>query len=270
MEIELITLEDTQKPAINQIIDSLKDEKTKAIKCGDEAKANACWRELEGLELNLLYIQAFHNIKTEKYREAWIQLEQCEIKYKFLSENSTEDYLCDSRAVFIENYVSKWQSLYPYCVFASPGFKVGYYTCSICNHKIRPRSRCEHKKGKVYNGELCLHIGHELEFLEISIVSTPVQKYSVMHNDETLDFTLLKYLSDILENAFEEWNVNWTTMKFPAERFISVKTGDKCPCKSGNNFEACCMGQDEIEIPHVDFIFSKQLPNDKQAIIFPY
>lgn len=270
MKIELSTLKDVENPKINLIIDAIKKEKLKAVESGNEVKANDCWRELESIELDMLYIKAFHNIKIEEYREAWNQLEQCEIKYVFLKNNSSEEYLNNSRSEFIKDRVVKLQSLYPYCVFASPGFKVGYHTCSICDHKVRPRSRCEHKKGKIYNGELCLHVVHDLEWLEISIVTKPVQKYSVIHDDSTLDFTLLKGLSKYLDNAFEYWDLDWTTMKFPIERFTSVAKGDKCPCKSEKAFELCCMEKEEIEMPHVDFIFSKPLPNESEAITFPY
>jgi hypothetical protein len=270
MKIELITLGDTKKPEMNQIIELLKAGKEKAVQNGDEVKANNCWRELQAFELKVLFIQAFHNIKSKNYRDAWNELEQCEIIYSFISNNSSEEYLCDSRLAFIIDKITKWQSLYPYCLFCSPGFKVGYYSCSICDHKVRPRSRCAHKKGKVYNGELCLHVAHDLEMLEISMVTKPVQKYSVMHDDSTLDFTLLDRLSSFLDHAFEDWDLNWTTMKFPVERFKSVKNEDKCPCKSEKKFEVCCMEKEEVEIPHLDFIFSKPLPTDSESITFPY
>lgn len=270
MKIELLTLGDTKKPEVNKIIELLNAEKEKAAQNGDAIKANNCWRELQVLELNILFIRAFHNVKTKNYRGAWNELEQCELIYSFIRDNSSEEYLCNPRLAFIADKISKWQSLYPYCLFCSPGFKVGYYTCSICDHKIRPRSRCAHKKGKVYNGQLCLHVAHDLEMLEISMVTKPVQKYSVMHDDSTLDFTLLVRLSSFLDHAFEGWDLNWTTMKFLVERFKSVKNEDKCPCKSGNQFEVCCMGKEEVAIPHVDFIFSKPLPTDTEAITFPY
>lgn len=270
MKINLNSLEDSESPHISQMIEHLKDTKFKAIESGDEEQANNCWRWLESLDLNKLYIHAFHNIKNKEYRKGWNDLEQCEIKCGFLVKNSPDEFLINTRINFIKDKVEKLQSLYPYCVFSSPGFTVGYYTCSICDHKIRPRSRCEHKKGKVYNGELCLHVAHDIEFLEISIVSKPVQKYSVMHNDETLDFSLLEYLFDILDSSFEEWDLNWTKMKFPSERFSSIGRKDKCPCKSDKTFEDCCINKTEIEIPHVDFIFSKPLPVEKEVIKFPY
>jgi len=183
---------------------------------------------------------------------------------------SNIQFLRKSRTTFIKDKVFKWQSLFPYCVFASPGFTVGYYSCSICGHKIRPRSRCEHKKGRVYNGELCVHMAHDLEFGEISMVKNPVQKYSVVHNDETLDFSLIEYISELLDNAFEEWNINWAKKSFPIERFSNVPPDSKCPCKSGIDFDSCCINKAEITIPHVDFILSKEIPKDKEEIEFPY
>lgn len=270
MKIKLITIEDTKAPQISQVLELLNSEKNIAANIGDEEKANNCWRELEALELNILFIQVFHNLKSKNYRQAWNDLEQCEIKYKFICENSTPIFLENSRLKFIENKVVNFQSLYPYCLFCSPGFKVGYYSCSICGHRIRPRSRCEHKKGKLYHGQLCLHVAHDMEFIELSVVTKPVQKYSVMHDDSTLNFTLIERLVNYLDHAFEDWNLQWTKMKFPIERFNRVSKNDKCPCKSEETFGTCCMGKKEVEIPHVNFIFSKPLPSDAENITFPY
>ena len=257
MEIDLLTIHDCENEEIKKTLEALNKVRQEAIEKGDEDKANGCWRKIESIELNLLFIKAFQKIKNQKYRDAWCDLGQCEIKCNSLEKNSAEDFLIKSRTKLIKDKVLKWQSLFPYCMFLSPEFTVGYYTCSICEHKIRPRSRCEHKNGKIYNGEVCCHVAHDMEIRGLSLVTNPVQKYSVAHNDETLDFSLLKFLSDILDNAFEEWDLNWTTKKCPIEEFSNVNANDKCPCKSGNNFKNCCMLQDEVEIPHIDFILTK-------------
>lgn len=115
-----------------------------------------------------------------------------------------------------------------------------------------------------------MHIAHDLEFIGLSIVSNPVQKYSVMHNDETLDFTPLEYLSSFLENCFVQWDLEWAKKKFPTETFKRVKQEDNCPCNSGKNFEDCCISQEEIEIPHARFILSKPIPSNIERAIFPY
>ncbi|MGI2049883.1 hypothetical protein [Shewanella oncorhynchi] len=270
MEIKLVTVDDTKSEQIKRAIELLKSEKQAAASNGNEDKANQCWRELEALELNILFIQAFNNLKSKCYRQAWIEFEQCEVKYLFISNNSTQEFLNASRLNFIQDKIVKFQSLYPYCLFCSPEYKVGYYSCSICGHIVRPRSRCEHKKGMVYNGELCLHEVREMEMLGISLVTKPVQKYSVMHDDSTLDFTLIESLVSNLDDAFEDWNLNRKKMKFPIERFSSVSNDHICPCKSGETFGACCIGKKEVEIPHIDFFFSKPLPSDAETITFPY
>lgn len=197
MKISLTTIDDTRKPVIKDVLENLDQKKKEAVAKDNEALANDCWRETEALRLNILYIEAFDKLKAHKYRDAWNDLERCEINAKFIEENSSGEFFIHSRSRFIKDKASNWQSLYPYCVFASPGFTVGYYSCSICGHKIRPRSRCGHVKGKIYNGELCVHEAHDMEFREVSLVTNPVQKYSVVHYDETLDFPLINYLSII-------------------------------------------------------------------------
>lgn len=270
MKIKLTNIEDARNPAVTQILDELEKKRKEAVSSGDEELANNCWRESEALKLNIRYIEAFDKIKSQKYRDAWNDLERCEIDADSIERNSDSNFFINSRCCFIKDKVEKWQSLYPYCVFASPGFKVGYYTCSICNHKVRPRSRCSHVKGKIYGGELCVHVAHDLEFLEVSIVTKPVQKYSVLHNDETLDFSLIDYLASFLDNAFEDWVAHWTRMSFAIERFSQVDPSSDCPCKSGKKFEECCINEKEISIPHVDFQFFKDIPDEKANVRFPY
>lgn len=270
MKIELTNIEDTRKPVVNQILDELERKRKEAVSSGDKEFADNCWRESETLKVNIRYIEAFDKIKSQKYRDAWHDLERCEIDAGSIERNSDSNFFIKSRCHFIKNQVPKWQSLYPYCVFVSPGFKVGYYTCSICDHKIRPRSRCSHVKGKIYSGELCVHVVHDMEMLEVSIVTKPVQKYSVVHNDETLDFSIINYLSDFLDNAFEDWEAHWTSKSFPIEKFSKVDPDADCPCKSGKKFEECCINEKEVSIPHVDFEFFKEIPDEKAKVRFPY
>jgi hypothetical protein len=270
MKINLTTIDDARQPLIKELLDKLHVVKKEAVEKGDEDLANNCWREIQAIELNVRYIEAFANLKAHKYRDAWNDLEHCEISRRFIEKNSSGEFFANSRARFIKDKVSQWQSLYPYCVFVSPGFVVSYYTCSICGHKIRPRSRCDHIKGKIYNGELCVHVANDMQVRELSIVRNPVQKYSVIHNDETLDFSLINYVSDLLDNAFEDWEVNWTRRSFPIEKFSNVDPRAQCPCQSGKPFEDCCINKNEVEIPHVDFIFSKNIPEEKTGIRFPY
>ncbi|MCS5989545.1 hypothetical protein LNP02_02145 [Klebsiella variicola subsp. variicola] len=107
-----------------------------------------------------------------------------------------------------------------------------------------------------------------MEFLEVSIVSTPAQKYSVMHDDATLDFTLIQYISNILENAFEEWDLNRTTMSFPKERFANVRNEDDCPCKSGREFHSCCSDKKKLKFHILISYFQKLSLLIKKKLVF--
>jgi hypothetical protein len=263
-----VDLNDQDK--IDKYINTLVDAKKNASENGDEDKANQLWCDIQAFKISATFVSAIKNIKQSKYRNAWSELEQCEITCKSLCKNSNAGFFKKSGAQFIETYVEKWQSLYPYCMFLSPGMVVGYYTCSICNHKIRPRSRCPHIKGRIYNGELCTHQAHDIEIKEISIVTKPVQKFSVIHDDETLDFSLLDYLCLHIKSPFDEWETNWTTKTFPRHRFNAVNEDQKCPCQSGNIFRSCCFDNLEIDMPHVDFEFENG-PNEQAEIErFPY
>lgn len=269
MKFDLRTFEHTKNPSIPWTLNELEKIKEQAVADGDEERANNCWRESQALKLTIVFLEAFHKIKCKQYREAWYDLEQCEIGCNVVRQNSSEEFFLGKNLGFIAYQVSNLQSLYPYSVFSSPGFTVGYFKCGICDHKIRPRSRCSHVKGVVYSGKLCTHIAHDVVFNEISIVSKPVQKYSVVHNDETLSFAVLEHLMTVLDGAFEDWDVIWTTRKFPIERFFRVGLDRECPCKSGNKFGACCSDKTEVEIPHIDFVFHKDIP-DLPGIVFPY
>lgn len=269
-KFELVSWGEKEQEYIKAYLSELAEQKNNAVLDGDEEAANSCWRAMEAIELNVAYINAFQNLKDKKFRESWCELEQCEIRASFISNNSSEDFLLHSRVSFIIEVVKKLQSLYPYCVFASPEFTVGYQTCSICGHKVRPRNRCAHVKGKLYCGQLCVYQQHDISLKSISLVSNPVQKYSVVHDDETLNFSALNYLMSIVDNPFELWDTEWTTKAYPAAQFSSCAPDQKCPCDSGSSFSDCCLGKAEIEVPHVNFVFNRPVPEEIPDNIFPY
>ncbi|MFA0164615.1 hypothetical protein AB4457_25430 [Vibrio splendidus] len=268
--MKLTISEHFEEHNIDALLDKYNQLKAEAADKKEEETANQLWRVIESLKLNKRYVRAFEKLEKKEYRDAWCDLEQCEIACSNLIENATEEFLKGSRVYFIRDAVKNWQSLFPYCLFISPGFVVGYYTCSICGHKIRPRSRCKHQKGRIYCGELCVHIAHDMEFKEVSIVKNPVQKYSVLHDDETLDFGVLQYLMDCIEHAFEPWDVEWTTQVYPIDMFSNIALDRECPCKSELKFRECCSNKREVEIPHVNFIFES--PKDPEMLKnrFPY
>ena len=93
MKINLFISQDFQQPKVEELLKKLNQCKAEAAAKGDEEVANNCWGEIEALNLNSLYVGAFDKIKNKKYRDAWCDFEQCEIKAKCLTENSSEDFL---------------------------------------------------------------------------------------------------------------------------------------------------------------------------------
>jgi hypothetical protein len=270
MMINIATTDEFKRLDIDGLLANYERKKEAANIVGDEQAANDCWRHIEAINLNRIYIGAFEKIKEKRYRDAWCDLEQCEIKAKFISNNSSSDFLASSRVSFIKDKVELWQSLFPYNLFLSPGFIVGYHSCSVCDHIIRPRSRCKHVKGKIYNGNLCLHVVHDMEMTEISLVTNPVQKSSVANAEGSLDYSLVEYLSELLDNAYDQWSLERRKKKFPIDKFSSVTDDSDCPCRSGTIFVNCCANKKGIEIPHIDVIVENHLLDKKCDVKFPY
>lgn len=150
------------------------------------------------------------------------------------------------------------------------GFIASEFTCSICGHKLRPRSLCKHQKGKIYDGEICFHICNKIdEFLEVSIVDNPMQKCCIPMID--YDYSLVKYAVDRLYSPFDGWFYHKTKMKVERTKFHSVLPEALCPCHEHNKrFGECCFSKSQIEIPHVDFYFEKTFDESLPKFIFPY
>ncbi|EGQ8797784.1 hypothetical protein V6961_003215 [Vibrio parahaemolyticus] len=262
--IQIVTKDDVERevtPLISELEKKLKTEK------GEQA--NELWRELTALQVNANYINCFEFLKNKKYRDAWVCFERIEIAIKDLETNCTTQFLRAMRIDFIREYVEKFQSIYPYCVFASPETRVKTIECSICGHVIKPRSRCEHKKGHLYDGKICYHIISDFDFIGMSLVEKPVQKYSVVHDDSKLNFAQIDYLMQLLDSPFEPWQVSQTRKSYPRNMFNNVASNSECPCTSGALFKDCCEKKDQISIPHIAFSV-KKAPKEVPPDYFPH
>ena len=61
--------------------------------------------------------------------------------------------------------------------FSSVGGIIKKSNCSICKE---PYSKCNHIKGRLYNGELCVREVIEMELEEVSLVDVPANKHCRM------------------------------------------------------------------------------------------
>lgn len=176
------------------------------------------------------------------------------------------------RIAYMEAMVERWQSLYPYAVFLSPEILKKKVLCSICDAVVKPRSSCVHRKGEIYDGEMCNHMVVELEFLGLSIVDNPVQRYSVAFTTDAegnkvdqFKYEYLRFVVDRFSSPWHPWTSQMTTREVPAGELLNFPTDADCPCGSGSAFASCCTGKASVLVPHRQLTFSVRPPADLPA-----
>jgi hypothetical protein len=246
--------------------------KANAVACKDEQEANRFWCVQTIAEIQRRFIGAFAKLKSGSFYNAWCEFERCEIAIGNLSAHFNTDQFDSHRLKYIQRMVERWQSLYPYKLFASPEFLKKKIACSVCRRRINPRASCGHKKGNLYNGEMCHHIVEEVDLLSISLVEKPVQRYSVLFlGDEGgaqrdhYDYGNVKFIVDRVASPFHEWAYERTTRLVTAAEVAQLLAVQRCPCLSGKRFGECCIEKHEFEVPHLQVTFSvpppRELPN---------
>lgn len=217
-------------------------------------------------------------MKDGLYYQAWCGFERIEINLDSLREHFVSVFENDLYNVnFIEKHVKQFQSLFPYRLFLSPAWLYLGKVCSVCGNVISIRNPCGHIKGEIYDGEMCVHEITKVELLEISAVTNPVQKYSVLfltdpESDEQIDhydYTLVKYAVDALHDPFHAWDLRQTKLRHPHSHFVHIGKNDDCPCGSEKIYRECCLQKDGVLRPHMEFTFSMPPPNDLPRLVFP-
>ena len=233
-----------------------------------ELDRNRAWYVGGYAEAMLLYLSAWRSIKATKFFEAWCTLERVEIVLDSLQRNG-ELALDDFRTEEFATLIERWQSTYPYSVFASPEFHIKSEICSICGKQITPRGSCGHRKGRIYSGRQCHRVVQDVAILGMSIVHTPVQKYSVLHpwKDEPDRHVLVGYVSSLLNRPFDRWGLDWTYRWEPFPEGIAGE--DVCPCLSGYTFDLCCAQRQGIRRKHVQVLLGHQPPPGVPLLVLP-
>jgi uncharacterized protein YecA (UPF0149 family) len=233
--------------------------------------ANKAWFLYEISKVNRELVVAFSEIKAENFYSAWCKFETIEINLLNFLKNKFYP-LEEFRIPELRQLVSNWQEIFPYAIFLSPEMVIKKEICSICSLEINPWSECSHVTGKVYAGKLCYRIVKDLEFLSISFVHTPVQKYSVAFTSDQegnvvdhYDYSVVKFVADRVEDVFDEWSFYWTKALHPHSLFSDRDKNGPCPCDSGREYSKCCFPKSGVIRPHIQFKFakpfSKTLPN---------
>lgn len=239
---------------------ALVDLKANAVSAGDELLANASWCLEQIGRVHGSFTSGFLRGKTEDYYGFWCTLEQVEITLSGLQRHLPLDGPLDFGLAFVDDHVPRFQSLFPYKVFLSPGMVVHSAECSICGQPVGIRKGCGHETGMIYNGEVCLRVIRDIELLETSFVTDPVQKYSIpFSKDIKYEYGPVRYLLQGLQSPWHGWDVMLSEVPGGGLRFPGTGRNAPCPCGSGEKYKRCCIR----EVPkkhHYEFAFERAPP----------
>jgi hypothetical protein len=232
------------------------------VRHGNQEQAKFCWCLGRVLECQNHFLSAFENMKAGRFYKAWCDFAECEKQLRLLHPHLPFDDF-DFSLKFIETYVARYQSLFPYEWFVSSEFLINEFQCSICGKRMLLRNPCGHKVGEIYDGELCCRVVKGVELLGVAFVKSPLDKTLVPFASrdsgemgaDTYDYSLVKFLAPNLRSPFDTWEVERTTRPYPHSKFSALGRNDRCPCGSGKKYKRCCLDKPEVLMPHCVFRF---------------
>ncbi|MBY5524295.1 hypothetical protein HFO62_33825 [Rhizobium leguminosarum] len=239
------------RPSLSYWRDLAKRTRTRKSITTDSDEKNRLWFIEAFTDGTKLYLEAYRQIRRGVYFKGWCTLEQAELAFARLEDNPIIPELIplvERRA----DLIALWQSTFPYRYFASPGMVLKRWACSICGKHSTPVDPCGHIPNRVYAGELCYRRILDYEPREVSIVTDPVQKYSVLQLD--YDYSVVKYVQDHLTGPFHEWSGEWTHKRHPHKHFTDRPLDGLCPCNSKLRYSECCLPTDGVRLPHFQMV----------------
>ena len=120
---------------------------------------------------------------------------------------------------------------------------------------------------------MCFHIVEEVEFLSLSVVEQPVQRYSVAflaNEDGTqrdhYNYGNVKFVVDRVASPYHEWTQERMTRLVNAVEVSHLPAQHPCPCLSGKIFAECCSTKTQFEVPHLQLTFAVPPPRDLPSL----
>lgn len=169
----------------------LLDLKRKYVESGLENEANLVFCIEQSLQSVEYELQMLVDIKEDRMSEAWSNLVNAQVTYGTVVRNCPFER--ESTVGFIARLEEYEKLLFPPMFFSSIGGIIKKSHCSICNENY---SNCNHIKGKLYNGELCVRVITEMEIEEVSLVEEPASKHcralTTTYNGKTVDRLTLR------------------------------------------------------------------------------
>lgn len=242
---------------------------------GTDEEANKSWFINAAANAHHGYLVSFHRMRDGDYYRGWCELESVEISLLALQENTFYEFKSLGLDT-LKSMVANWQSLFPYAVFISPEFAIRREECTICGQAVHPWSNCEHDVGRVYRGRQCGRIVREAEFLGVSLVSEPVQRYSVVfatnaegERYDHYDYSIVRFVVDRLRSPYSIWRPTRTLAYHPHSLFADRDPQQGCPCGSGRAYAGCCKSRRGVIRPHIDIEFNEQPDPELPSVLLP-
>lgn len=169
----------------------LKELKKQFVEINLENEANLIYCIDNSLLAVQYELQMLVNIKEDKMREAWGNLVNAQVIYGTVLRNYP--FELETTNGYVERLEMYEKLLFPKMFFSSVGGIIKKSNCSICKESY---SKCNHIKGRLYNGELCVREISEMEIEEVSIVDVPANKHCITLtttiNNKTVDLITLR------------------------------------------------------------------------------
>jgi SEC-C motif len=262
-------------PALQGVKGEILELKQAAVASEEHELANHFWCLGAIVDSRRHFLEGFTEMKNGHFYDGWCALEKAEIALDTLLRHYNPDQDDDKFAVaFIMKQTEKFQSLFPYRMFISPALIVRRESCSICGETRSIENPCGHAKWQLYDGELCVSIVEDLDLLEVSFVTNPVQKYSVVfpksedgEEEGSYDYRLVENVCAGLRSPFDDWSIEWTKIRHPHKLYSSHEPQNPCPCESGKTYEECCLKEEGVLRPHAIVRFAIEPPEDLPPII---
>ena len=234
------------------ILDAIEVLRKDAIDRSDEKTANYMWCLRQVYRIKKNYTLAYKDLIAQKYENAWEAFNISDMELSFLEEQEEVDVSSFPRRYgldFIKLMIPRYQKLFPYQFFFSRESIIKEEKCSICGKRISLRHGCGHKVGHLYMGEQCCRKVTDIQFLGLSIVTDPFDKYSVLQiQGQEYNYEMLELLMKNLHSPYDPWYLE--EIPVIKEEYKNLGRNIPCPCGSGKKYKNCCMGTKKIYTTH--------------------
>ncbi|HIC8798397.1 hypothetical protein [Aeromonas veronii] len=234
-------------------------EQYKKEKRGNSEELKQLWIFETILKAQELYCDFIELLYNNKYYDAWVKLEHCEIQLNNITRHFTYNKDDTYHIYYLVSMVESWQSVFPYTIFCSTEMVHKKTRCSICGEYYTLRTHCGHIKGEVYDGYICHHIIEDIEFVGVAMVENPVNKFSVPFSQDPetgktidhYDYSEIEFIKKELLYRFEPWFVDKKTIK---RKNIELDIHRFCGCGSRKEFLSCCYLKRYTDFEHHEII----------------